>query len=266
MIPFAAVLWDLDGTFIDSEPVHLLALGEALARLGVAPTPELQGALMGSSAREVHAYCVEHCSLTASFAELASLKHEAYARRAAALRPRPEATSLFRWLEERGVPQAIVSNSDRIIVDLNLRALDLAIPELVTVSRNDVHEGKPDPEAFLRAAHLLRVPPRACVVVEDSPVGAAAGLAAGMRVIVWADGTFPGDCLLEGVTSARDGLELARLLEREEEPLRPVPRGLRTCPMALHESSASVADRGPRPGPPPWSTGRVRRDAWGPRA
>ncbi len=74
-----------------------------------------------------------------------------------------------------------MSNSDRAIVDVQLRLAGLSRPGLVTVSRNDVRTGKPDPEGYLRAAYLLNTAPAECLVVEDSLSGAAAGLAAGMR-------------------------------------------------------------------------------------
>jgi HAD superfamily hydrolase (TIGR01509 family) len=229
--PPAALLWDLDGTLVDSEPVHLLALSDVLAARGFAVPPELQQTLLGRSGREVHAYCVETFGLTLSYEELSGLKHEAYTRHAAILKPRAGAIDLFWELRRRSVPQAIVSNSDRILVDLNLRALGLLVPGLITVSRNDVRLGKPDPEPFLRAAHLLGIAPEECAVVEDSPVGATGGLAAGMRVICLLDPTggaphaFP-----PGAVVARDCHELGGLLGLAEPtvhpPFRRNPSGL----------------------------------------
>lgn len=72
-----------------------------------------------------------------------------------------------------------------MLLEANLRALGLQDPQLVSVSANDVREGKPDPEPYLRAAWLLRVTPDHAIVVEDSPTGARAALAADMRVIAW---------------------------------------------------------------------------------
>jgi HAD superfamily hydrolase (TIGR01509 family) len=214
MASFRAVLWDLDGTLIDSEPVHRASITEALARLEVAATPELHQALFGRSPADLYRYCAERYGLDVTFQELSALKHDAYAGLAEGITPRGRALDLFRALEQRGVPQAIVSNSDRIIVDVNLRAVRLLVPGLVTVSRNDVREGKPSPEPFLRAAWLLGVAPGECVVVEDSPVGAAAGIAAGMGVIGWPEGVlgapaaFPPQARL-----ARSEAELTALVE-----------------------------------------------------
>jgi beta-phosphoglucomutase-like phosphatase (HAD superfamily) len=223
MRPFSAVLWDLDGTLIDSEPVHRAALSAALARLEVAASPELHRALLGRTASEVYRWCAETYGLDVSYAELSALKHDAYAGLSSQISPRGRALDLFRRNEQRGVPQAIVSNSDRILVDVNLRAVGLLVPGLVTVSLNDVLEGKPSPEPFLRAAWLLRTAPHDCLVVEDSPVGAAAGLAAGMSVVCWPEGAlgapaaFPPDALV-----ARSEAELTALVEEVQS--RPAPQ------------------------------------------
>ena len=95
----------------------------------------------------------------------------------------------------------MVSNSDRLIVDANLRAVGLQYPGMKTVSRNDVREGKPSPEPFLRAAWLAGVDPAKSAVMEDSFTGACAGLAAGMRTIFWPEAPMPGPDGAEFATS-----------------------------------------------------------------
>ena len=88
-------------------------------------------------------------------------------------------------LAERGVLQACVSNSGRRVVEANIGAI--AMPEALrfALSRDDVTHGKPHPEPYLRAAERLGVHPSACIVVEDSPIGARSGKAAGMVTIAW---------------------------------------------------------------------------------
>ena len=85
-----------------------------------------------------------------------------------------------------------MSNSDRLIVDANLRAVGIRIAGMKTVSRNDVREGKPHPEPFLRAAWLTGVDPAEAVVMEDSFTGATAGLAAGMKTMFWPEKPMAG--------------------------------------------------------------------------
>src|SRR5690606_2648844 len=79
-----------------------------------------------------------------------------------------------------------------MVVDANLRAVDLVYPGLHTVSRNDVRQGKPHPEPFLRAAWLAGVEPRDAVAIDDSWTGAQAALAAGMKTIFWPESPMAG--------------------------------------------------------------------------
>jgi beta-phosphoglucomutase-like phosphatase (HAD superfamily) len=88
MKPPSALLWDLDGTLVDSEPVHFLALTDALGQQGISAPPELHQALLGMSLSEVHAYFAAAFGLAVSCEELSALKLAAYVRRAALLRPR----------------------------------------------------------------------------------------------------------------------------------------------------------------------------------
>ena len=99
----------------------------------------------------------------------------------------------------------------------SLAALDLVGPGLITVSRDDVEQGKPAPDPYLRAAALLGVAPQDCLVVEDSAPGAAAGLAAGMLTLGWPephrhDIVFPAGAQVLAATPA--GHELAERLAR----------------------------------------------------
>ena len=70
-------------------------------------------------------------------------------------------------------------------VEANLRAVGIHEPTMKTISRNDVRNGKPDPEPYLRAAWLTEIDPADAVVMEDSVTGATSGVAAGMRTIFW---------------------------------------------------------------------------------
>ena len=140
---------------------------------------------IGRDARAVHSWCCEHLGLTLDLRDWLHLKYRTYFASVTSLQARSGAVELFHQLRVEGYGQAIVSNSDRMVVTANLDAVGLSDPGLVTVSRNDVRDGKPGPEPYLRAAWLLRVEPEHCLVVEDSTTGARAGLAAGMRTMFW---------------------------------------------------------------------------------
>ena len=180
-----AVLWDMDGTLVDSEPLHEAALISALNNLGLTPPPDFHEHIVGQDARAVYGWCRDHLGLSLPFREWLRLKYRVYLAAVETLQPRSGAVDLFFRLREDGRPQAIVSNSDRMVVNANLDAAGLWDPGLVTISRNDVCAGKPDGEPYRRAAWLLRADPGDCLVVEDSTTGARAGLAAGMRTLFW---------------------------------------------------------------------------------
>ena len=178
------VLWDIDGTIIDSEPLHRRSLIESLAAFGVdADEDTLHAATIGRSAYDAFLYCRESFGLNAVFAEWIAFRHRCYLEYAPRLQGFAMTCAVYARLRQAGVRQAFVSNSDRQIVEANLSALGLAEPNLISLSRNDVRDGKPAPEPYLRAAWLLRSDPARCVVIEDSATGAQAGSKAGMHVI-----------------------------------------------------------------------------------
>lgn len=181
----ATILWDMDGTLIDSEPLHEAALVAALTELGIIAPPEFHGLVVGQDAHEVHRWCTQHLGLTLALEPWLMLKYRSYFASLDRLQPREQAVALFHELRADGAVQAVVSNSDRLVVAANLDAVGLSAPAQITVSRNDVRVGKPDPEPYLRAAWLAGAEAHRCIAVEDSVTGASAGLAAGMRTLFW---------------------------------------------------------------------------------
>jgi len=177
-----AVLWDMDGTLIDSEHIAVDALRAAMAESGIPPIPNLMERVVGVSADELYDWLVKDFGLTLDPISWERRKHHHHLAAAKQIAAFPDALTVFRQLEESGVPQAIVTNSDRLIVDRQLHLIGVAKPRILTVARNDVRTGKPSPEGYLRAAWLLNVEPAECLVLEDSPSGIAAGRAAGMTV------------------------------------------------------------------------------------
>ncbi|MES1937431.1 HAD family hydrolase [Salinisphaera hydrothermalis] len=178
-----AVLWDLDGTLVDSEPLHHEAIVELLSQQGIKAPSGFQQAVTGLSAFDTWRHCRDQLGFSGSFEGWVEAKYRHYLREAPNLIGFEASTSAYRHYQALGWAQAIVSNSDRLIVQANLAAAELQSPEQITVTRNDVRHGKPAPEGYLRAAWLLGVDPSRCVVIEDSIAGARAGIEAGMRVI-----------------------------------------------------------------------------------
>lgn len=178
-----ALLWDMDGTLVDSEHIAVEALRLAMIEAGLAVPDNLMERVMGRAADDMYRSFRDELGLTMDSVEWERRKHSHYFAGIVGLGSFAESIAVWRQAEAMGLGQAVVSNSDRAIVDVNLRSVGLARPGLVTISRNDVRQGKPAPEGYLRAAWLLGVEAAEVIVVEDSASGAAAGLAAGMRTV-----------------------------------------------------------------------------------
>ena len=207
-----AVLWDMDGTLADSEALHLSTLVAVLTHHGIDAGDDLHASIFGKTGREVHAYCCERFGIDFDYGQWSMARARHYLSEAPKMQARSGALSVYHAVRAAGTRQAIVSNSSRMLLEAGLRALDLQDPQLISISVNDVRAGKPDPEPYQRAAWLLRVTPEETIVVEDSPTGARAAIAAGMRVLAWperesAAGTFP-----EGARFVRSEHELAEAL------------------------------------------------------
>ncbi|MCP1200979.1 HAD family phosphatase [Notoacmeibacter sp. MSK16QG-6] len=182
--PARAVLWDMDGTLIDSEPIALEALANALTQVGVEPRRDVLDAAVGMSADALYAMVCDEFCISCSNAEWEALKHEYYFSNLHRVPVISEAVEVWHLLAAKGVRQAVVTNSDRIITDANLRHIQMAAPGAISVCRNDVRHGKPEPEPYLRAAWLLGVDPHEALVIEDSIGGAKSGLTAGMQTLI----------------------------------------------------------------------------------
>jgi beta-phosphoglucomutase-like phosphatase (HAD superfamily) len=182
--PYDGVLWDMDGTLADSEPLHGKSIELVCADLGLSLPDDFHGKLLGKTDVETHGWLVDCCGLSLSFDSWLTRRLEVYLDRVHAVEPIDEALALWQRLEDFGVRQAVVSNSDRLIVNANLARLGMARPGLVSVSRNDVVRGKPAPEPYLRAAQLLGLTSARVAVVEDSETGRASAIAAGMEVFM----------------------------------------------------------------------------------
>ena len=209
---YFAVLWDMDGTLIDSEPLHFQSMAHALAKFGIAADAGLRAKTTGLSESEVLAFCRSGLGITVSHEHWAELRNDYYLARARTLAARQGALPAFLRLRQQGVPQAVVSNSARPIVDANLRALSL-YDGTISISRNDVRMAKPDPEPYLMAASAIGLDPAECLVVEDSLAGVRSGIAAGMYVLYWPE-TMPRGIPEGAVTYVSSAMDLETLLQQ----------------------------------------------------
>ncbi|MGL5405518.1 MAG: HAD family hydrolase [Propionibacteriaceae bacterium] len=184
--PFQGVMWDFDGTLVDTEPQWMQSELMVLSQLGISDIPEgfqqqLVGQTLLHSAKMMLTLVPD---ATISAAELVDILVAEQRRRLAAVATiwRPGAYELMTALAHAGVPQAIVSMSYRCLLDVVVDHLPINTFQAL-VSGDDVRHGKPHPEPFLLGAQRLGVDPTACVVFEDSGPGAASGNAAGCFVV-----------------------------------------------------------------------------------
>lgn len=175
-----AVLWDMDGTLIDSERAWLEAAEAVAAASGVAlrrhDLDRLVGASMSTTAEVLGAAGVSGAPETV----IADLTDRVRRSLVADLVFRPGALALAAQVHAAGIPQAIVSMSRRAIVDHVAAASPVPMS---FVAGDDVVCGKPHPEAYLTAAARLGVAIDRCIVLEDSATGLAAGVASGAVAI-----------------------------------------------------------------------------------
>lgn len=180
MSRLSAVLFDLDGLLIDSEPAWFRVEQRVMASLGGPPwRHEDQAWCVGGTLPRTGAYLL---GLAGSSVSSAEVQRRLVAGMEAELRSgvplRPGAAGLLTELVEAGVPLALVSSSYRLLVDAALDGIGRS-QFAVSVAGDEVSHPKPHPEPYLRAARLLGVQPASCVVFEDAPTGIAAAEAAG---------------------------------------------------------------------------------------
>ncbi|GAB3822616.1 HAD family phosphatase [Tessaracoccus terricola] len=180
----AAIIFDLDGTLIDTESEWDEVRRGLAADAGLEWPEGSTQAMMGMSTPEWARHLVEVVGLPMTPEEAARLTIEHMAlRHETDLKVLPGAIEAVRLLADH-YPMAVASSSPRVLIESAVHALGLEDVFRVRVSTEEVSAGKPAPDGFLRAAELLGVDPARCVAFEDSTNGIRSALNAGMRVVV----------------------------------------------------------------------------------
>ena len=189
--PFCAVIFDLDGVLADSEPCWNQIDTKLLAEYGVSYRGEYHRNVLGVSYRLAVEFYKNAFHISASVEELMRRRGEIatdfFANRVHLF---PFAKTTLEQLREMKLPLAVatssVSASARPLLDrTGIRSLFS-----VLITGDEVQQGKPHPDIYLRAAEKLGISPEACLVIEDSLAGIAAGKAANMRVAAIPDRRF----------------------------------------------------------------------------
>ncbi|WP_330329054.1 HAD family phosphatase [Streptomyces sp. NBC_00536] len=180
-----SVIFDLDGTLVDSEPNYYESGRLTLERHGVPDfTWDEHARFIGIGTLETLEILRERYALRAPVEQLLAEQNAAYLELA---RARTEAFPQMRTFVERlhgeGIPMAVASGSSREAIDAVLAGTGLDTLLTTVVSAEEVPHGKPAPDVFLEAARQLGAPPADCVVMEDAAPGARAAHAAGMACV-----------------------------------------------------------------------------------
>ncbi len=181
--PYAAVLWDMDGTLVDTEPYWIREEYALAEKYGGTWSEEHALQLVGNDLLESGLYIREHMGIDREPAEIVEeLLDGVIAQIAVEVPWRPGAVELLADLRARDVPCALVTMSYRRFVAPVLDALPAGTFSAV-VTGDAVARGKPYPDPYLKAARLLGADPAACLAIEDSNTGARSAVAAGCTVL-----------------------------------------------------------------------------------
>jgi beta-phosphoglucomutase-like phosphatase (HAD superfamily) len=178
------LLFDWDGTLVDSQPNNYRAMATTLAEHGLELAHDWFASHTGlSSADLIEALVAEtgH-DLPAPVADLVQRRDLLFLENVSTVRPHPAVAAVVASVEGT-VPMAIASGGARHVIEHALRHQPFSDAFAVIVTRDDVQRGKPEPDIFLAAAQRFGAAPAECLVYEDSDEGMSAAHAAGMRVI-----------------------------------------------------------------------------------
>ncbi len=182
---YKAVLFDMDGVIVDSDPLHVAAFQATLKRYGHDLSEEqyeqhFAGRTDEAGLRQYFDFIGENVELPIVMDEKARAYLELAADR---LVPYPGVVEFIRDLAAREVPLALVTGSLQAEAEVTLKAFGLTNLFGAIVAAEDISQSKPSPEGYLKGAKALGFNPADCIVIEDAPSGVKAAKAAGMRCL-----------------------------------------------------------------------------------
>ena len=202
-----AVIFDMDGVMVDSEPIYFESNRSVFAELGFTVSHDDYAQFVGLDAGRMWAQLKALHNLPHRVPELVGLEADGMVAglQAAGLEPMPGLLTLIDALRSRDRRLAVASSSTRRVIQTVLAKLRLEDAFDHVISGEDVELGKPAPDIFLLASNLLEIPPAECLVIEDSANGVRAAKAAGMRCIGFrnpnsgAQDLSPADAIVESL-------------------------------------------------------------------
>ncbi|MCP4359674.1 MAG: HAD family phosphatase [Chloroflexi bacterium] len=189
MSKLTAIIFDMDGLMVDSEPLSRQAWDEFLRPYGGRISDEMQSQIIGLRADMSTPLIIAAYDIPLTVAEIIEQRKQIYTHiRAQGVPVMPGLWELQAYIAERDIPWAVASSSGRVHVNEMLAQLQLADKVYATACGDEVAHGKPAPDIYLLAAERLDIPPEKCLALEDSGPGSMAAVAAGMTVIAIPNG------------------------------------------------------------------------------
>ncbi len=186
MIRPEAIIFDMDGVLIDSEPIHIEIERKLFNKLGVEVSAEIHKTYLGTAGDFMYSDLKRRFGLTQSLEELLvfdDLFRCEYFKSLDNLKPNIGVTELLGELRQSGLKLAVATSSTPELAGIILNRCKIHSYFDVVVTTTEAGKSKPAPDVYLLAANMTGVPPDECVVFEDSPNGLAAGKSAGMFCI-----------------------------------------------------------------------------------
>jgi HAD superfamily hydrolase (TIGR01509 family) len=220
--PFAALIFDMDGLLLDTEPLYQKAMTHTCKALGFHMSDQLHTSQVGapndvSDALMMAAFGPDF-PLDTYNAQTRAMMRELVA---GGLTVKPGARALLTELGQRGIPAAVATSTPRPTAPDRLRQTGLIDYFAAVVTRTDVSRGKPHPEPFLLAAQKLGIDPALCVALEDSHNGVRSAHSAGMQTVMVPDLLAPTDeisALCRAVLPSLDAVRQALFASAEIVP------------------------------------------------
>jgi len=181
-----AVIFDLDGLLLDTEPLYQTAYSEVISRFGKDYDQELRSNVLGRGEEEGAQMIVTAKQLPITAEELLNQRDELLEVLFLDCKPMPGAVELTKHLNKLGIPLAVATSSKEYFVGIKLRKHKdwfTIFDHLICGDNEQVKNSKPAPDIFIAAAKAINKDPTKCLVFEDSPSGAEAGYRAGAHVI-----------------------------------------------------------------------------------
>lgn len=218
--PFEAVIFDMDGTILDTETVFKAIVFEVCEELGFAMTDAVHLGMVGSSHERSSELLIAAFGDSFDYALFnEKCGHVMRERLHQTVPVKLGAREILGELRERGVPTAIATSSRRVHAELHLGNAGLSDMFDAVVTRDDVTNPKPDPEPYLTAAGRLGVAPGVCLALEDSHSGVHAAHAAGMQTVMVPDLVHPsaeirelGIAIMESLDHVRRAFPVRRVV------------------------------------------------------